>query len=171
MELEYGSLLARSKSWDTPSINRNLETIFVCDLAGPFRILLHIVNVPREMTLTTPYPVQKGVHHNATQSELMREVCHNVKVEPTLIPVDDDSIFATTTTTATGERSRPDVAGVGVWVGKRYDRHDKHYDRLYDNTFQLSIVHQQANRSGLFHSRKNKEKEIYYKIEYHVLFS
>ena len=48
------------------------------------------------------------------EAEMMTEVCHNVQVEPALIPVDDDSIFATKTTT-TGERSRPDVAGVGVW--------------------------------------------------------
>ena len=48
------------------------------------------------------------------EAEMMTEVCYNVQVEPALIPVDDDSIFATQTTT-TGERSRPDVAGVGVW--------------------------------------------------------
>ena len=42
--------------------------------------------------------------------ELMREVCHNVQVEPPLLPVDGDNIHG-----ITDDRKRADVAGNGVW--------------------------------------------------------
>ena len=40
----------------------------------------------------------------------MKEVCHDVQLEPALIPVEEDNIYD-----ITDDRKRPDVAGVGVW--------------------------------------------------------
>ena len=43
------------------------------------------------------------------EAELMKEVCHNVQIEPPLIPVEEDNIYD-----LVEDRKRPDVAGVGV---------------------------------------------------------
>ena len=51
------------------------------------------------------------------EAELMAEVCHDVKTEPELIPLENNSLGVNS---ATGERARPDVSGVGVWGG--YER-------------------------------------------------
>ena len=51
------------------------------------------------------------------EAELMVEVCHDVKTEPELIPLENNSLGVNS---ATGERARPDVSGVGVWGG--YER-------------------------------------------------
>ena len=45
------------------------------------------------------------------EAELMREVCHDVKVEPELLPVEGDSV----TNGNSAEKARLDVSGVGVW--------------------------------------------------------
>ena len=42
----------------------------------------------------------------------MREVCHNVITEPELIPIENNYLGIRN---ATGDKSRPDVSGVGVW--------------------------------------------------------
>ena len=44
------------------------------------------------------------------EAELMKEVCHDVQLEPALIPVEEDNIYD-----VEDDRKRPDVAGVGVW--------------------------------------------------------
>jgi hypothetical protein len=46
------------------------------------------------------------------EAELMREVCHNVITEPELIPIENNCLGIRN---ATGDKSRPDVSGVGVW--------------------------------------------------------
>ncbi len=45
------------------------------------------------------------------EAELMREVCHNVRVEPELIPLENNCLGIQS---ANGDNARPDVAGVGV---------------------------------------------------------
>ena len=45
------------------------------------------------------------------EAELMREVCHDVRVEPTLIPIAEDSNRSGNT----ANKARLDVSGVGVW--------------------------------------------------------
>ncbi len=54
-------------------------------------------------------------HNNVRdlEAELMSEVCYNVQTEPELLPI-DESHYLNRSTTETGERSRPDVCGVGV---------------------------------------------------------
>ena len=47
------------------------------------------------------------------EAELMGEVCYNVQTEPELLPI-DESHYLSRSTTETGDRSRPDVCGVGV---------------------------------------------------------
>ena len=42
------------------------------------------------------------------EAELMKEVCHDVQLEPALIPVEEDNIY-----NLTDDRKRPDVAGGG----------------------------------------------------------
>ena len=45
------------------------------------------------------------------EAELMKEVCHDVKVEPELIPIENDANRRGNT----AEKARLDVSGVGVW--------------------------------------------------------
>ena len=45
------------------------------------------------------------------EAELMREVCADVKIEPSLIPVVNDRLVNGNT----AENARLDVSGVGVW--------------------------------------------------------
>ena len=45
------------------------------------------------------------------EASLMREVCHNVQVEPELLPIEGDVPRRGNT----AEKARLDVAGVGVW--------------------------------------------------------
>ena len=45
------------------------------------------------------------------EAELMKEVCHNVQIEPQLLPIESDHERDGNTAT----RARLDVAGVGVW--------------------------------------------------------
>ena len=44
------------------------------------------------------------------EADLMKEVCHNVQVEPELLPIERDSLAGNTK-----KKARLDVAGVGVW--------------------------------------------------------
>ena len=55
-----------------------------------------------------------SMRHNRVrdlEAELMREVCHDVKIEPDLIPIESDA----TRTGNTAHKARLDVSGVGVW--------------------------------------------------------
>ena len=45
------------------------------------------------------------------EAELLREVCHDVKIEPELLPIDGDSL----TKGNHAEKARLDVSGIGVW--------------------------------------------------------
>ena len=45
------------------------------------------------------------------EAELMKEVCHNVQIEPELLPIEGDGPRRGNT----AEKARLDVAGVGVW--------------------------------------------------------
>ena len=45
------------------------------------------------------------------EAELMKEVCHNVQIEPQLLPIESDRDREGNTAT----RARLDVAGIGVW--------------------------------------------------------
>ena len=45
------------------------------------------------------------------EASLMREVCHNVQVEPELLPIESDALRRGNI----AEKARLDVAGVGVW--------------------------------------------------------
>ena len=47
------------------------------------------------------------------EAELMEEVCYNVQTEPELLPITETHFLHQET--ETGDKSRPDVAGVGVW--------------------------------------------------------
>ena len=47
------------------------------------------------------------------EAELMQEVCHNVKIEPALLPVANEHLLSEHTNT--NEYSRLDVSGLGVW--------------------------------------------------------
>ena len=47
------------------------------------------------------------------EAELMREVCHDVKIEPDLIPIENE--LNTSGSGNKKERARLDVSGVGVW--------------------------------------------------------
>ena len=44
------------------------------------------------------------------EAELMKEVCRNVRTEPSLIPIDSNNMY-----NLEDDNKRPDVAGVGVW--------------------------------------------------------
>ena len=44
------------------------------------------------------------------EADLMKEVCHNVQVEPELLPIEKDRLGGNTK-----KKARLDVAGVGVW--------------------------------------------------------
>ena len=46
------------------------------------------------------------------EADLMREVCHNVQIEPELLPIESDRLSRGSNT---AEKARLDVAGVGVW--------------------------------------------------------
>ena len=46
------------------------------------------------------------------EASLMKEVCHNVQVEPELLPIERDGLPRRGNT---AEKARLDVAGVGVW--------------------------------------------------------
>ena len=46
------------------------------------------------------------------EAELMSEVCYDVKTEPDLIPLENNCLGINA---ETGDRSKPDVSGVGVW--------------------------------------------------------
>jgi hypothetical protein len=53
------------------------------------------------------------IRHNRVrdiEADLMKEVCHNVQVEPELMPIERDRVNGNTS-----EKARLDVAGVGVW--------------------------------------------------------
>ena len=58
------------------------------------------------------------------EASLMREVCHNVQVEPELLPIESDALRRGNI----AEKARLDVAGVGVWgaYGKNIFRHPDH---------------------------------------------
>ena len=45
------------------------------------------------------------------EATLMKEVCHNVQIEPQLLPIENEG----QRTGNTAEKSRLDVSGVGVW--------------------------------------------------------
>ena len=47
------------------------------------------------------------------EAELMQEVCHDVKIEPALLPVANEHLLNERTNTQ--ENSRLDVSGVGLW--------------------------------------------------------
>ena len=86
------------------------------------------------------------------EAELMSEVCYNVQTEPELIPLDNNSLGINS---ATGERARPDVSGIGVWGG-------------YEKTF-LDVVITHPNcpsyaempAEQLYRSLENKKKAKY----------
>ena len=86
------------------------------------------------------------------EAELMSEVCYNVQTEPELIPLDNNSLGINS---ATGERARPDVSGIGVWGG-------------YEKTF-LDVVITHPNcpsyaempAEQLYRSMENKKKAKY----------
>ena len=46
------------------------------------------------------------------EASLMKEVCHNVQIEPELLPLERDGLSRRGNT---AEKARLDVAGVGVW--------------------------------------------------------
>ena len=55
-----------------------------------------------------------NMRHNRVrdlEAELMREVCHDVQVEPDLLPIEGD----VSRSGNTAEKARLDVAGIGVW--------------------------------------------------------
>ena len=55
-----------------------------------------------------------GMRHNRVrdlEAALMKEVCHNVQIEPELLPLGNDN----TRSGNVAEKARLDVAGVGVW--------------------------------------------------------
>ena len=55
-----------------------------------------------------------GMRHNRVrdlEAALMKEVCHNVQIEPELLPIEGDGPRRGNT----AEKARLDVAGVGVW--------------------------------------------------------
>ena len=56
------------------------------------------------------------------EADLMREVCHNVQVEPELLPIDSDRL---STGSNTAEKARLDVSGDGVW--KHANAHEKSF--------------------------------------------
>ena len=62
------------------------------------------------------------------EAELMREVCHDVKIEPELLPLDSEADRAGNV----AEKARLDVSGIGVWGS-------------YERTFlDVRIVHPNA---------------------------
>ena len=86
------------------------------------------------------------------EAELMREVCHDVKVEPELLPLDSEVDHAGNV----AEKARLDVSGIGVWgsyersfldvrivhpnapsyvnkpIEKVYETHEKEKKRMYN---------------------------------------
>ena len=95
------------------------------------------------------------MRHNRIQdleAELMREVCHDVKVEPELLPLDSEVDRAGNV----AEKARLDVSGIGVWgsyersfldvriihpnapsymdkpIQKVYEIHEKEKKRMYN---------------------------------------
>ena len=50
-------------------------------------------------------------HDRVRDLDLMREVCHNVQVEPHLLPIEHDN----TRGGNRAEKARLDASGVGVW--------------------------------------------------------
>ena len=83
-----------------------------------------------------------ALRHNRVrdlEADLMKEVCHNVQVEPELLPIANDGSRQGNR----AEKARLDVAGVGVWGA-------------YEKTFlDIRIMHpnspsyQQTNRASL----------------------
>ena len=93
------------------------------------------------------------------EAELMGEVCHNVQTEPELLPIDENH-YLNRSTTATGERSRPDVSGVGV-------------HGAYDKTF-LDIIITHPNCPSNVNKPtdqiyRTKEREKKYKYNERIL--
>ena len=86
------------------------------------------------------------------EAELMREVCHDVKIEPELLPLDSETDRAGNI----AEKARLDVSGIGVWgsyertfldvrivhpnapsyinkpIDKVYESHEKEKKRMYN---------------------------------------
>ena len=87
-----------------------------------------------------------ALRHNRVrdlEAELMKEVCHNVQIEPELLPIDSDR----PRTGNTPEKARLDVSGIGVWG-------------TYEKTFlDIRIMHPNAP------SYQNKSIEQVYRIQ------
>ena len=89
------------------------------------------------------------MRHNrirALEAELMREVFHDVKIEPELLPIDGDQNRSGNT----ADKARLDVSGVGVWG-------------TYEKTF-LDIPNSQSYINKPLHqvylSHENGRKEL-----------
>ena len=88
-------------------------------MAGTLLIHQVIVSVVKKLTLITYILNCKSggyvsLRHNRLrdlEAEFMREVCHDVKVEPDLLHLENEQ----TRGGNVSERARLDVSGVGVW--------------------------------------------------------
>ena len=85
------------------------------------------------------------------EAELMREVCHDVKIEPELLPLDSETDRAGNV----AEKARLDVSGIGVWGS-------------YERTFlDVRIVHPNApsyiNKpiDMVYESHEKEKKRMY----------
>ena len=58
-----------------------------------------------------PYVIKRHNRIRDTMAEIMKEVCIDVKTEPSLLPLANPSIVNGNT----AENARPDVSGIGVW--------------------------------------------------------
>ena len=85
------------------------------------------------------------------EAELMKEVCHDVRIEPELLPIESDRPRRGNT----AEKARLDVSGIGVWGS-------------YEKTFlDIRIMHPNAQSyvnkpvEQVYLSHENEKKRMY----------
>ena len=85
------------------------------------------------------------------EAELMREVCHDVKIEPELLPIDGDQNRSGNT----ADKARLDVSGVGVWG--TYEKTFLDIRIMHPNS--LSYINKPLHQ--VYVSHENKKKRAY----------
>ena len=94
------------------------------------------------------------MRHNAVrdvEAELLREVCRDVKVEPELLPVNQDGHNSTNNAC----KARLDVSAVGLWSP---------FERSYVDTRMFhpnTLCHASKNLTKLYREQENEKKRLY----------
>ena len=106
------------------------------------------------------------MRHNSlrdTEASLLREACHDVRLEPELIPLQQDEDMMMASSTATQDRARLDISASGVWCNMErvfFDIRVTHPNNPSNCNKSLRQIYKEHQRE-----KKNKYNERIIEVE------